>query len=165
MFKMARPSASCPQSVQPCVSYAARQTAAPAALQQLAPMLPLQTSRFHRCAGGSGRAGAHLHVATLICCLPYNFKGIETSWYPHHAPYPVPVADLQEEPADLEGAYVAALADLAVGDFDSGAPRAYNRSFAAKAERQEGDTAGEGPRGWGAGFGGWGWGRVHRLLI
>jgi hypothetical protein len=52
----------------------------------------------------------------------------------------------QAEPADLEGAYVAALEELAVGDFDSTADRAYNRSFAAKAERQEGDTAG-GPGG------------------
>ena len=51
------------------------------------------------------------------------------------------------EPADLEGAYVAALEELAVGDFDSTSDRAYNRSFAAKAERQEGDTAG----GWGVG--------------
>lgn len=38
---------------------------------------------------------------------------------------------------------MTALAELAVGDFDSEAPRAYSRSFAAKAERQEGDTAGE----------------------
>ena len=52
----------------------------------------------------------------------------------------------QAEPADLEGAYVAALEELAVGGFDSMADRAYNRSFAAKAERQEGDTAG-GPGG------------------
>ena len=53
------------------------------------------------------------------------------------------MAGLQEEPADLEGAYVVALSELAVGDFDSEVTRAYNRSFAAKAERQEGDTAGE----------------------
>ena len=57
----------------------------------------------------------------------------------------------QAEPADLEGAYVAALEELAVGDFDSTADRAYNRSFAAKAERQEGDTAGGG---WGGAGGG-----------
>lgn len=49
---------------------------------------------------------------------------------------------MQEEPADLESAYVAAVEELSVGDFDSEAPRAYNRSFAAKAERQEGDTSG-----------------------
>ena len=49
-----------------------------------------------------------------------------------------------EEPADLEAAYVAALEPLSVGEFDSGAPRAYNRSFAAKAERQVGDTSGAG---------------------
>jgi hypothetical protein len=48
----------------------------------------------------------------------------------------------EAEPADLEAAYVAALQQLAVGDFDSTAPRAYNRSFAAKAERQDGNTAG-----------------------
>lgn len=53
-----------------------------------------------------------------------------------------------EEPADLEAAYVAALEELAVGDFDSTAPRAYNHSFAAKAARQEGDAAGGRCAGW-----------------
>lgn len=56
---------------------------------------------------------------------------------------PPDLSFLQEEPAELESAYVAALDELAVGDFDSEAPRAYNRSFAAKAGRQEGDTAGK----------------------
>lgn len=49
----------------------------------------------------------------------------------------------QEEPADVEAAYVGALEEVSVGDFDSAAQRAYNRSFAAKAERQEGDRTGK----------------------
>ena len=57
----------------------------------------------------------------------------------------------QEEPAELEGAYVAEVQELAVGDFDASLPRAYNRSFAAKAERQEGDTKGAAGRPWRAG--------------
>lgn len=54
----------------------------------------------------------------------------------------------------MEAAYVTALEELSVGDFDSTAPRAYNRSFAAKAERTEGDTKGAPAAGTGGGAGG-----------
>lgn len=55
---------------------------------------------------------------------------------------PLDLSFSEPEPADVEARYVAALEELALGDFDSSAPRAYNRSFAAKAERTEGDTSG-----------------------